>query len=103
MNVIWDPRATRGKQDVANYIRRRFGDDRRDVFLLHVRETTQMLKSHPNLGPVEPLLADRPTTYRSVVIDGLSKLVYFIEDDVIYIAAFWDTRREPKNQAAQAK
>lgn len=58
---------------------------------------------HPNLGSVEPLLADLPKTYRSVVIDGLSKMVYFIEGDVIYIAAFWDCRREPKALADEVK
>ena len=25
----------------------------------------------------------------------------FIDNDTIYIAAFWDTRREPKKQAEQ--
>ena len=56
MNVIWDPRATRGKQNVASYIRRKFGDDRKVVFLQHVRETTQMLKNHPNLGSIDPIV-----------------------------------------------
>ena len=27
----------------------------------------------------------------------------FGERDILYIAAFWDTRREPKNQARQTK
>ena len=37
------------------------------------------------------------------IINGLSKLVYRIDDDVIHIVAFWDTRMEPEHQAAQVK
>ena len=61
------------------------------------------MKRNPYVGKIDPLFADRPRTYRSVVINGLSKMIYFIEDDLIYIAAFWDTRREPKKQAEQMK
>lgn len=48
-------------------------------------------------------ISDRARTYRSVIINGLNKLVYFTEGDILYIAGFWDTRREPKNQARQTK
>ena len=64
---------------------------------------TQTLRNHPNLGPIDPLYADRIVAYRSVNINGLSKMVYRIEDDIIYIAAFWDCRREPKSQAEQTE
>ena len=40
---------------------------------------------------------------RYIVVDGLSKMVYRVEDDVIYIAAMWDCRREPETQAKQVK
>ena len=103
MKVIWDPRATRGKQNVASYIRRKFGDDRKDQFLLEVRETTQMLKQHPELGAIDPLFEDFSIAYRSIVINRLSKMVYFIKDDTVYIAAFWDCRREPKALADEMK
>ena len=42
-----------------------------------------------------------PLTYRSVIINGLNKMVYRIDGDIIYIVDFWDTRREPVGQAAQ--
>ena len=58
---------------------------------------------HPNIGSIDPLFDDRPKTYRSIIINGLSKMVYFIDDETIHIVAFWDTRREPKKQAEQVK
>ena len=85
------------KQQVSSYIRRKFGADSKDQFLLHVRQTTRLLKQHLNMGVIDPLFEDCSIAYRSVIIDGLSKIVYYIDSDmVIYIVAFWDCRREPK-------
>ena len=62
-----------------------------------------MIMRHPNIGSIDPLFDDRPISYRSVIINSLSKMVYFIEEETIHIVAFWDTRREPKKQAEQVK
>jgi len=52
---------------------------------------------------IDPLYADRAHTYRSIVINGLNKMVYRIDGDIIYIVDFWDTRREPVRQASQTE
>ena len=103
MRVIWQTIAKDGRTKVAAYIRREFGAKRKILFLQQVRETIQRLKHSPYIGQIDPLYADRPDTYRSVIINGLNKLVYFVKDDTIHIAAFWDIRREPKKQAKQTK
>ena len=41
--------------------------------------------------------------YRSVIINGLNKLVYRVEDDTIHIVGFWDTRMDDEDQASQVK
>ena len=103
MRVIWQPSAKKGRSEVAAYIRRQFGAKHKVRFLQEVRETTKKLSKAPNIGQIDPLYADRPLTYRSIIINGLNKMVYRIEGDIIYIVDFWDTRREPKNQAAQTE
>ena len=103
MKVIWQPSAKKGRTEVAAYIRRQFGAKRKISFLQEVRETTQMLRKVPNIGKIDPLYADRPLTYRSVIINGLTKMVYHIDGDIIYIVSLWDTRREPMNQAAKTE
>ncbi len=85
------------------YIRRRFGIERVKQFRQDVDQTVQMIMRYPNIGSIDPLFDDRPKTYRSVIINGLSKMVYSIDGETIYIVAFWDTRREPKKQAEQVK
>ena len=62
-----------------------------------------MLRRSPNVGSIDPLFADRSSAYRSIIINGLSKMVYRIDDDIVYIVGFWDTRQEPEAQASQVK
>ena len=89
--------------ETASYIQREFGKQYRVNFMQKVRETKRLLATNPCLGPVEPLLADRPTTYRSVVVANMNKMVYRIMDDCIEIADFWDCRREPKALVEQTR
>ena len=67
-----------------------------------VRGMVQKLKNSPSIGKIAPLFNGRTKTYRSVNVNGLNKFVYYIEDDIIHIAVFWDTRMEPLAQAAKA-
>lgn len=87
----------------AKYINKEFGHQSKDKFLLEVRQTKCLLETNPYIGSVEPLLADRSTTYYSIVVNHLNKIVYRIMDDYLEVADFWDTRREPKKQAEQTK
>ena len=103
MRVVWDPKAKEARTQVANYIRREFGARRKTRFLQEVRQVTQQLKRSPGIRRIDPLFSDRTRTYRSVIINGLNKLVYFTEGDILYIAGFWDTRMQPEDQAAQIK
>ncbi len=103
MKIIWQSPAKTGRRQVAAYIRRRFGIERVKQFRQEVDQTVQRIMCHPNIGSIDPLFDDRPKTYRSIIINGLSKMVYFIDDETIHIVAFWDTRREPKKQAEQVK
>lgn len=103
MKVDWHPRARIGREQVADYIRERFGARHVKKFRQSVDQTVRMIMRHPEIGSIDPLFVDRPRTYRSVIIDNLSKIVYFVEGDVIYIAAFWDCRRDPSTEADSVK
>ena len=103
MKVIWDFKAKAGRDQIATYINRQFGRKRKLAFLQEVRQTTTLLKSNPYIGALDPLLANRSIPYRSIIINGLSKMVYNVKDETIRIAAFWDTRCEPRSQANNIK
>ena len=103
MRVKWSDHAMIQREIVANYIRDYFGIKHKHRFLQEVRRITEMLKHSPNLGHIDPLFVDCAITYRSVIVQGQSKMVYYVKDDTIRIAAFWDTRQEPEAQAAKLK
>lgn len=103
MKTSWDPGAKDSFREIARYIKMRFGRKARQNFMQEVKDMENSLKRSPNLGSIDPLFRDRTIAYRSVIVNGLSKMVYYIKDDTIRIAAFWDTRQEPEAQAAKLK
>ena len=103
MKVHWDPAARKAQLQVAAYIRREFGVKRAKRFRQDVDDTVKQLLRSPGIGQIDPLFSNRANTYRSVIINGLNKLVYFVSDDILYIAAFWDTRMDDEDQATQVK
>ena len=103
MKVVWQESAKVGRREVAAYIRKEFGIKRVKRFRQEIDDVVMTLMRSPNIGSIDPLYANRPLTYRSVIVNGLNKIVYRIDGDIIYIVDFGDTRREPKNQASKTK
>ena len=52
------------------------------------------LSLHPKMGQLEPLLTHLNQNHRRV-IEGHFKIIYFIEEEKIYITDFFDTRQDP--------
>ncbi|MCR5039467.1 MAG: type II toxin-antitoxin system RelE/ParE family toxin [Bacteroidales bacterium] len=103
MKVMMTGFARQQFRKTAKYINGKFGKKSRDNFLQQVQRTKQLLGDNPYIGPEEPLLTDGSTSYRSVVVNHLNKMVYRILNDYIEIADFWDCRREPESQAEQTR
>lgn len=99
MKLIWHKQAKEALRNTATFIRKQFGLKVREDFRNEVDHVQTLLTSNPYMGKEEPLLAHRDIEYRSLVINKLNKIVYYIEGDTIHIADFWDTRREPQKQA----
>ena len=103
MKTNWDPKAKDSLRQIARYINAKFGKKARVDFMQKVKDTELLLRRSPNVGQIDSLFDGRTIAYRSVVINGLNKMVYRVDGDIIYIVAFWDTRKEPKEQANQIK
>ncbi|MCD8182100.1 MAG: type II toxin-antitoxin system RelE/ParE family toxin [Bacteroides sp.] len=82
-----------------------FGERIAAKFYWQVKRDSILLATHPHLGAVEPLLENRRRAYRSFVVHEHFKLVYYIDEkqQILYIVALWDTRREPSTLAKQIK
>ena len=99
MQIIWAEEAFRAWQDTIDYIFQEFGVRAAEKFYKKTEECQDNLSISPLIGKKEPLLKNRSRSYRSLVINKHSKLVYYIENETINIVDFWDTRREPTQQA----
>lgn len=96
MKVIWLNRAETSMRRTEEYILQEFGEIARKHFMQEVENVSYLLEKMPELGHFEPLLANYEQGYRCIVINRLNKLIYYIRDNQILIAAFLDCRQEPK-------
>lgn len=76
MKIIWSRKAASSFHQIETYILRTFGEKTQKEFTEEVKD---------------------------IVNTRLNKIVYYIKDDTIRIAAMWDTRREPKAQARKVR
>lgn len=102
MRVRWNDESKKRLRMTAKYVRKVFGEQAKEDFLQEVKHTNTLLGDNPDMGPLEAFLSDRPYKYRSVVVRHHNKIVYRVVDGHIEVVAFWDTRREPKQQAQQS-
>lgn len=103
MNIRWHKRAATQLHQVEEYVLRDFGERIRQEFMDEVEHAVLSLVDMPTMGKIDPLFVHRKQAYRSIIVRRLNKIVYYVQGNTIHIAAFWDTRREPKAQAHQTK
>lgn len=103
MEIIWADEAFSAWKETIDYIVQEFGARAAENFYKKIEEGQDNLSTSPLIGKIEPLLKNRSRSYRSLVINKRSKLVYYIEGETINIVDFWDTRREPTQQANKLK
>ncbi len=84
---------------MARYISREFGKKAVEKFSQNINQWVRTIACNPGIGFKEPLLEKHPEGFRSVVVHRNCKLVYYVTAKAVYIAALWDTRREPVRQA----
>jgi len=96
MRVIWSELAEAQLERSIAFVSILWGEATGQQLLRESRRISRLLALHPRLGHPEPLLAERPQGYRSIVIGRYNKLIYFITEKEVRIAALWDTRRAPE-------
>ena len=99
ISIHWHKRAVAQLYQVEDYILRDFGEKVRKEFMKDVEKAVIRLTEQPEMGYINPLFSHRKKAYRSIIVRRLNKIVYYIDNNTLHIAAFWDTRKEPKRQA----
>ena len=97
MQILWSERAYERRQAIEDYILYSFGFVAYSEYLEAVEEWKKAVKENPNIGKEEPLLMGLRKKYRSFVIADLTKCIYYVENDCIMIADWWNTRCSTTN------
>ena len=94
MKPIWTEQATRGWNEVATYILEDFGRVGLREFKQRTKDNEKFVVQFP--GACEVAWADEETgvEYRKCQIYRRSIMLYFVLDGKVYIADFWDVRKE---------
>ena len=92
--IIWLPVAKRNLNSIYKFISKK---SVQAAIKVHNKllDAAEPLLSFPQMAPIEPLLEDCDKIYRALVVDKY-KILYYFENNTIYIAAVWDCRRNIK-------
>ena len=101
MKVVWYTKAERTWLRTLQHIHAEFGYRSAITFRQETSKVSKQIAKFPQSGTIEPLLTSSEFEFRSVFCGVYNKLIYHVSDEAIYIVDVWDTRREPKKQAAE--
>lgn len=93
MRIVDSAKAIEGRNRVVRYIARQFGENAVREFRASYKEARAILLKYPNIGAIDWTFSTEQVVYRYVIIGNLSKMLYRVEGEIIYIIDFWDTRR----------
>lgn len=103
MRIVWSPRALREWESIIYYIYNEFGKKAVEKIEQDIAMWEGRIAVNPELAHQEPLLKNRSKLYRGLIVSKHSKLIFYIENDTIYIADLWDMRREPSRLSKHIK
>ncbi|MDL2309891.1 type II toxin-antitoxin system RelE/ParE family toxin [Parabacteroides sp. OttesenSCG-928-B22] len=95
MVVTWTEDAISQFHAAYNHILETAGVNAAKRIAHKIEKSAARLATHPQMGPIEEYLKQKPEGYRSLVVHKNYKLVYHIEDQIIYISALFDCRQSP--------
>lgn len=90
-------------QSVIDYIIDEFGIRAASDFTAEVHKRLLWIEENPEIGRIEPLLAERRIEYRCLKVGKHSKCIYYRDKDIIYVVDLWDMRREPSSLSARIR
>ena len=94
MRLDYAPKAVRALTEIYNYLADKNERAAVDVHNEIVDEIDRLVV-YPQMAPVEPLLADEPEMFRSLLIRRRYKAVYVVENDVVTVVDIWDCFQNP--------
>lgn len=94
LEVFWTDNAKNQLEDIYDFYKLEASTNTARNLVRKIINRTISLETNPKIDPQEPLLSDREFDYRYLV-EGNYKIIYWISDNFVKIAAVFDCRRNP--------
>jgi|OpeIllAssembly_1097287.scaffolds.fasta_scaffold851533_1 plasmid stabilization system protein ParE len=94
LKIFWTDSARLQLEDIFKYYHENAGLKIAQKLKNQIYNRTNQLETFPESGPREPLLSARRFDYR-YLIEGNYKIIYWIDNQNIKIAAVFDCRQNP--------
>lgn len=96
MNVLFTDTAIEQLKTIFDYYKFNAGVAPAKKITKQIIDKTLLLEKYPRLGVIETLLSNYKYEIRFLV-EGNYKILYWIEEPMIYIAAVFDCRQNPEH------
>ena len=94
MKILWSLLAHASYEHIKDTIFEKFGYRAEQDYVIAVDKAVRRVAEFPNSGKQEFELAEDGSVH-SVPIRKLSKIIYYVDDDTLYIADVWATKQDP--------
>ena len=99
MKPIWTEGAVSDWEGIARYIAVNFDKKAFDEFDKKTDEAERQIADFPESGTPLKTRKHRNLGLKFVFIGKLSKMIYHVVDETVFIDVIWDTRQSPKRLA----
>ena len=95
MNIVFSDLVLKQLESIYNYLQTK-SNYAGSIIHNQILDEIERLRYFPQMAPIEPELIGFVHAYRSLVVKKSYKIIYYIEDDTVYISALFDCRQDPQ-------
>ena len=97
LTIRWNNDAVDKFVELAQWFKEHIGEKAASKFIDGIMHSIDLLTINPQLGFIEPELSGRSKQYRCLIEHKRFKIIYFIENNAIYIADIWNCSQDHSN------
>lgn len=94
IEIRWTETALNHLENIFDFYRFNATEKIAQKIISEIIDSTESLKTNPKIGQKEQLLIDFNQTFR-YIISRHTKIIYRIENDIVFITHAFDTRQNP--------
>lgn len=95
VKIVWLPKARKRVKEIHSYYKEK-SKSAANKLKKDIKSSTTPLCDFPQMGTLEPNLVDLHISFRFLVVRNNYKIIYYFDNETVYIATVWDCRQDNK-------